>query len=911
MNTTKDTQAWTLAIVQSAMDGIITFAKDSLTIMDLNPAAEKMFGYQHLDLEQDLISKLVRTTENQFEARSTAEFKALMARAAEADHPYEMVGHRSTGTTFPLEMMVNEVTFDGEPLYAGTFHDITRRKTAEMQRLESERQYRRLVNTLQDGLFIIQDGKIQFVNNAMEQMTGYTVYELLGMPIQKITAPEDRERISMLYERSQKGVATPTELEFSLLHKDQGTRILVAIKVRLTTYNGRVANMGMLENITEKRLAENRLRVTQFSVDRAAEAIFWTNKDAKIVYANDSAVQIFGYTREALLEMNVHDTHPNYEAVQYWRNHWEELKEFKTMSFEVENKRKNGECFPVDVTVNYIEFDGEGFNCTSVRDISERKAVERERENSRLQLQEAKESAEAANRAKSAFLANMSHELRTPLNAIIGYSEMLEEDAEDFGYSEFIPDLNKIHGAGKHLLALINDILDLSKIEAGKIELYNESFVLSDLIDGVVATIHPLIQKNDNVIEVHYDDVGLMHGDKMKMRQVLFNLLSNAAKFTNAGTIGLHVKRERVEKQEWLKFQVTDSGIGMTDEQMYNLFRPFTQADSSTTRQYGGTGLGLAIIRHFCRMMGGDVTAESELDVGSTFTVFLPADVERATTDSPSRGESTKIALSQLREALATETLKTILIIDDDPIARELLRRHLEREQFSVIVATGGREGIEQAKRLRPDAITLDILMPSMDGWSVLSTLKADPDLMDIPVVIVTMIEDKNKGFALGATEYLMKPIERQKLVDVMEKYLLKDPSANADNGYILVVEDDEDTRSMLQRTMEREGWQVKGVENGRIALDHLEKEPPRLILLDLMMPEMDGFQFVAACQQNPKWHQIPIVVVTAKDLTNEEIQQLNGNVERILQKGLDHSGNLLKQISSIVKACVRQSELH
>jgi signal transduction histidine kinase/DNA-binding response OmpR family regulator len=579
------------------------------------------------------------------------------------------------------------------------------------------------------------------------------------------------------------------------------------------------------------------------------------------------------------------------------------------MTFETDNKRKNGEVFPVEITVNYLEFDGNEFNCASFQDISERRAVETERERSRAQLQEAKEAAEAANRAKSAFLANMSHELRTPLNAIIGYSEMLQEDAADFGYDEFVPDLTKIHGAGKHLLTLINDILDLSKIEAGKMEIYVEPFVASDLLDSVVATIAPLIQKNENHLEVDYTDLGLMHADKTKVRQVLFNLLSNAAKFTERGTISLLAVREKDDVGiEWLKFQVTDSGIGMTEEQMFNLFRPFTQADASTTRKYGGTGLGLTISRHFCRMMGGDVTAESTLETGSTFTVYLPVDVDKAKRRPSDNDDSTQISLPDLTKAM--DGVNTILVIDDDPIARELIRRHLEKEGLHVEVASNGAEGLEFAKKLKPDAITLDILMPGMDGWTVLSELKADADLADIPVVIVTMIEDKNRGFALGATEYLLKPIDRQRLVRVMTKYLGERPSTDEANP-ILVVEDDVDTRDMLRRTLEKEGWQVLVAENGRVALDILQTSLPDLILLDLMMPEMDGFQFVTAMQQNPKWQHIPIIVVTAKDLTPDEINQLNGHVERVLQKGLDHSGNLLRQICDLVKACIRQQEIN
>lgn len=446
-------------------------------------------------------------------------------------------------------------------------------------------------------------------------------------------------------------------------------------------------------------------------------------------------------------------------------------------------------------------------------------------------------------------------------------------------------------------------------------DVFIESFVLADLLDSVVATIQPVMAKNGNQLEVDYNDLGIMFADKMKVRQILFNLLSNAAKFTENGRIQLKVERERPSvttdsKTDWIKFEVVDAGIGMTGEQMFNLFRPFTQADSSTTRKFGGTGLGLAISRHFCRMMGGDITATSTYGQGSTFTAYLPADAEQsAKRAAPANSTDSETHSPHLDELTNTQT---ILVIDDDPIARELIRRHLEREGFRVEVAADGQEGLEAARRVQPAAITLDVLMPGMNGWTVLSELKADEDLADIPVVIVTMIEDKNKGFTLGATEYLLKPIDRRRLVAVLNRYL-PDGAALSDNGTykVMVVEDDENTRDMLRRTLLKEGWDVVTAENGRIALHNMAPQPPDLILLDLMMPEMDGFQFIAELQQHTPWQPIPIIVVTAKDLTSTEIEHLNGHVERILQKGkTEKDGTLLRQICSLVKACIRQKEI-
>jgi CheY-like chemotaxis protein len=403
-----------------------------------------------------------------------------------------------------------------------------------------------------------------------------------------------------------------------------------------------------------------------------------------------------------------------------------------------------------------------------------------------------------------------------------------------------------------------------------------------------------------------------MYADKTKVRQILFNLLSNAAKFTEKGQITLTVTRQRPSvatdaRGEWIEFKVADTGIGMTAEQMLNLFRPFSQADSSTTRRFGGTGLGLAISRHFCRMMGGDITANSEYEQGSTFTAHLPADAELSKRRKPAK-DTIQATINTIESATDG---KLILVIDDDPIARELIRRHLEKEGFRVALATDGSEGLEMARNLKPDAITLDILMPGVDGWTVLSEIKADETLADIPVVVVTMIEDKNQGFTLGATEYLLKPLDRRRLVAVLNRYLPDGQTlADGRSVNIMVVEDDENTRDLVQRTLEKEGWAVTTAVNGRAALEAMSLHKPDLILLDLMMPEMDGFQFVAEVQEHAEWLTIPIIVVTAKELTVNDIDRLNGHVERVLQKGISPGGNLLRQICGLVKTCIRQQEI-
>ena len=497
------------------------------------------------------------------------------------------------------------------------------------------------------------------------------------------------------------------------------------------------------------------------------------------------------------------------------------------------------------------------------------------------EIQEKSRQLEVAGKHKSEFLANMSHELRTPLNAIIGYSEMLQEEAEDLGTTAFIPDLKKINSAGKHLLELINGVLDLSKIEAGKMELYLEDFDVAGMLEDIAAVIEPLVDKNVNAFDKHWDkSLGKMRADLTKTRQALFNLLSNASKFTDHGTVTLSVERSSLENGDWITFTVTDTGIGMTEEQMTRLFEEFSQADASVTRKYGGTGLGLALSRRLARMMGGEITVTSQAGLGSTFVMRLPAAVAAGA--------------AEVRPGTGTGG-STILVIDDDAAVRDLMQRFLAKEGFRIVTATGGEQGLRLAQEMKPDAITLDVMMPGMDGWAVLSALKADPGTADIPVVMLTIVDDKNLGYALGADDYLTKPIDREKLLAAMRKYRHDLP--------VLVVDDDEVLRELLRRILEKDGYTVTEARNGREALARLAEITPGLILLDLMMPEMDGFELVEELRHHTSWRSIPILVVTAKELTVDDRGRLNGYVEKILQKGASSRDALLREVGDLVAA--------
>jgi PAS domain S-box-containing protein len=519
-----------------------------------------------------------------------------------------------------------------------------------------------------------------------------------------------------------------------------------------------------------------------------------------------------------------------------------------------------------------------------------------ERGRSQEQLRKAKEDAEAATSAKSQFLANMSHELRTPLNAVIGVSEMLHEDAEASGETDIIDPLQRIVRAGRELLYLINDILDLSKIEAGKLDLFLEPFEIAAIIEESVATSRPVAEKNGNRLRVEYSkDIGTMVADQTRVRQVILNLLSNACKFTENGEITIDAHRENVGGQDWLRLSVSDTGIGMTGRQLARLFQEFTQADPSTTRRYGGTGLGLAISRRLCNHMGGDISVESTHGEGSTFTVRLPV-------NSSSSGNGTTMRVQPDDSGAAEARNNTVLVVDDDPTVRDMMRRHLAREGLHVVTAADGDEGLRIARRIKPSVITLDVVMPNTDGWDVLKTLKSEPTLSDIPVVMLTVIDEKNKGYTLGASDYIIKPVNREQLLSVLNKYRSAEFTSR-----VLIVEDDPDMRQRLRDTLSEAGWEVDEAGNGRIALNRLRNVEPNLILLDLMMPEMDGFEFLAEFRKNREHQAIPVVVVTGADLTEEDHLNLNGGVEKILNKSAYSRDELFEEVRALISRYVQR----
>ena len=518
-------------------------------------------------------------------------------------------------------------------------------------------------------------------------------------------------------------------------------------------------------------------------------------------------------------------------------------------------------------------------------------------------LRAAKEQAELANRAKSEFLANMSHELRTPLNAIIGFTRLVMRRARDALPERQYDNLAKILASAEHLLSLINAVLDLSKIEARRVEVRTAEFALPPLIDRCLRTVEPMVKGGVRLEKEIEAGLPTLFTDQEKLSQILINLLSNAVKFTEAGRVTVRAGH----RDSMVVLAVADTGIGIPENARELVFEEFRQVDSSSTRQHAGTGLGLPISRHLARLLGGDITLESTPGVGSTFTVLLPARyvAEHPAASAEATGAAPPPAVPPgepvAPELGAREPL--VLAIDDDPNMLYLLRENLGEAGYRVLAADGGETGLEMARELRPQAIVLDILMPHRDGWQVLHQLKADPSTRDIPVIVLSIIDQKDLGYRLGACDYLLKPFDREALVSTLARIA-------APPCRVLVVDDDPLVIDLVRQLLEQQGCEIDVAADGREALAALALRRPDVMLLDLLMPRFDGFGVIDQLEQNPAWRDLPVIVLTAKALEAEERALLQRRVLAVIEKrGLERTALLAELRRALPAYCGRRSE--
>jgi len=767
-------------------------------------------------------------------------------------------------------------------------------RKSEQEQIESKERIDSILQASPDGICVTDTtGTILMANQSMLQIFGYDLGEVMGqnvkmLMIDEIAREHDHYLERIVWGREPKIIGKgPREVQG---RRKDGSTFPMDLSLSAVGAGKEALFVGILRDITEQVAMQEKAREqSAFQaalLDAVPNPIFVKDQNLRYTAFNRAYEEAFGMRREDYIGRTVLEAEYLHEAREGYHLADGELIEKGGFTRDEYTARFADER-DHDVLYWRRTFDlGNGVPGGMMGiliDISDRKEMERE-------MEVAREQAESANETKSAFLANMSHELRTPMNAIIGYAEMLKEDAEDDENEEIIPDLDNIITAGRHLLQLINDVLDISKIEAGRMDLYLEDFDIATMISDAASTVTTLVEKNNNLLDIQVEeDLGSMHADLTKVRQIVFNLVSNAAKFTSDGKVGIEASAMDKGGQSFIRLAVTDTGIGIPEEKLEHIFEEFSQADNSTTRNYGGTGLGLALVRKFARMMGGDIRVESTAGEGSTFILEVPARVVESGKKSTSMLKTVDAAIEP-----AAASLGKILVIDDDSTARQLLTRVLEDQGYQVMTAESGEQGIALAKSEKPALITCDILMPNVDGWEVLQLLKDDADTALIPVVMVSMVDDGKKGVALGAVEHMRKPVDRERLREIVARYVKT-------SGKVMVVEDDPATQKTITKALGSMSIEALLANNGQEALDTLTEQWPDLILLDLMMPVMDGYEFLSHFRKIEGSVRTPVIIVTAKDLSIKEREELASCVTGIFTKEENYVEDLIESIGVLV----------
>jgi PAS domain S-box-containing protein len=866
----------------------------------LNPSWRKVLGFSTEELKARPYLELIHPEDRQ---ATVAEATRLQNR--EVTFSFENRYLCKDGSYKWLSW--NAVSTPEQKAIYAVARDITERKRVDDALRESEERFRLLVDNVRDYAILMLDpaGRVASWNQGAERIKGYKADEILGRHFSCFYPQEDVQEGKPEQELQTAIAEGRYEEEGWRIRKDGSRFWANVVLTALTDGTGKLRGFSKVtRDITERNRAEELLHESE----ERHRKLFDNNPHPTWVYdretlrflaVNAAALRKYGYSSDEFLAMTIKDIRPPEDVPAVL----EGVRTVQDGSEKVglwRHRRKDGTLMDVEITSYALNFSGRPAEVIVAADVTQRKRDDEDKRKFIATLATTNEELELRNREvehatklKSKFLASMSHELRTPLNAIVGFSDLLAEEVPgqlNVKQKRFV---NHIKQGSAHLLQLINDILDLSKIEAGQLELHCEYFYVKDALPEVLSTIRPLAMAKNIQIEHTVEIDRPAYADRVRFKQILYNLLSNAVKFTpKDGRISIAC----AEDEDFVCISVTDTGIGIRAEDQGVVFEEFRQVEGGKDSTQEGTGLGLAITKRLVEQQGGKISLASELGKGSRFTFTLPAG---ANTKTNTLGTNALSATPPQRAALGEGCSKPlVLIVDDELPARELLASYLNSE-YRIAMARSGAEAVKKAQQLRPDAITLDVLLAGGNGFETLAVLRQTPELKNTPVIIVSIVDQQRLGLALGATDYLLKPIRKALLLETIRKHV---PAQVDDDEAILLVDDDLATLELLAEILRSAGYETQSVQSGKRALEVLSSKLVSAVLLDLLMPGMDGFEVIRHVRQDAALKELPIFVMTSKSLTPEESELLARDTQALLLKNGSWQQQLVAEVERVIQ---------